>query len=72
MEEKILMKIHAFGSLLPGEHFVCVDDMTNEEGAQEYRVSPLRKAELFRHNVLGDTREHLDFPPEKLVLRIRS
>ncbi len=72
MEEKILVRIQTFSSLCPGEHFICVDDMASDGGVQEYRVGPTRKAEPFRHHVLGDSREHLDFPPGKLVLRIRS
>ncbi len=71
MEEKIAANVRTFGSLLPGEYFICIDDMTNGKGVQEYRVSSLKRAEVFRHGILGGSYEQTDFPPGKLVLRIR-
>ena len=71
MSQNITANAYTFDCLLVGEHFICVDDLTNEGGAQEYKVASQKQAEIFRHGILGGCSEYVDFSPGKLVLRIR-
>jgi hypothetical protein len=72
--DHISARVSTFGHLEPSEKtfFVCVEDLCNENGAQVYRKGTEKRAYVVRQTVHGDGVKYEEFPPHKMVIRIRS